>query len=84
MDRACGTVYVIIIDRAIDALTPLLHDFYYQPMIYDLLDINHNIYEYESSVQGKSIEKKSILNDYDDLFRRYKYHMPIMIKDLNI
>lgn len=47
VDKTCGTVYVIIVDRAIDVLTPLLHDFYYQPMVYDLLDINHNMYEYE-------------------------------------
>lgn len=57
-------------------------------MVYDLLNIDQNVYQYEQSVpkpmgeplkMGESnqmvVPKRSILNDYDDLFRRYKLLM---------
>lgn len=55
-----------------DPLTPLLHDFFYQPMIYDLLNIESDVADFEGEIQGKKVEKKAILNDQDELFRTYK------------
>lgn len=43
----------MIIDRSYDVATPLLHDFYYQSMIYDLLDITNDIYETDVEANGK-------------------------------
>ena len=42
-------------------------------MIYDLLDVQNNVCEYEQDVQGKKVAKKVVLSDDDDLFMRYKY-----------
>lgn len=43
----------MIVDRSTDVATPLLHDFYYQSMFYDLLDINNDVFETETDVNGK-------------------------------
>jgi syntaxin-binding protein 1 len=51
-----------------------MHDFFYQPMLYDLLDIKNNIAEYEDEDKnGKTIIKKSVLTENDDLFEKYRY-----------
>eukprot|EP00357_Protocruzia_adherens_P016360 CAMPEP_0115011938 /NCGR_PEP_ID=MMETSP0216-20121206/24390_1 /TAXON_ID=223996 /ORGANISM="Protocruzia adherens, Strain Boccale" /LENGTH=757 /DNA_ID=CAMNT_0002380801 /DNA_START=1464 /DNA_END=3738 /DNA_ORIENTATION=+ len=65
---------LLILDRSIDPLTPLLHDFYYEAMTYDLLDIQHHIYKYESQNNlGQVQEKECLLTSEDELWRRYKY-----------
>ena len=74
LNKEAGKITILILDRSIDALTPLLHDFYYQPMLYDLLDIKNNICEYEIEedlktepeeeeklIQGQKIKKKMIM-----------------------
>ena len=74
LDKEAGKITVLILDRSIDATTPLLHDFYYQPMLYDLLDIKNNICEYEVEedlktepeeeeklIQGQKIKKKIVM-----------------------
>ena len=51
-----------------------MHDFFYQPMLYDLLDINNNIAEYDDEDKnGKAVSKKSVLTENDDLFDKYRY-----------
>jgi hypothetical protein len=55
-------------------MTPLLHDFFYQPMvkncyklnlkIYDLLNVENDICEYEQeATNGNKITKKMVLSD---------------------
>lgn len=74
LDKEAGKITVLILDRSIDALTPLVHDFYYQPMLYDLLDIKNNVCEYEMEedlktepeeeeklIKGQKIKKKIVM-----------------------
>ena len=74
LSKESGKITVLILDRSCDPLTPLLHDFYYQPMLYDLLDIKNNICEYETEedlktepeeeeklIQGQKILKKIVM-----------------------
>lgn len=43
-------------------------------MMYDLLDIENEIVQYEGEDKdGKIIQKKAILEDNDDLFHRYRF-----------
>lgn len=45
LDVKAGKITLIILDRSIDPLSPTVRDYYYQPMIYDLLDIKNDIIE---------------------------------------
>lgn len=45
IEREAGKVTVLVVDRSYDPATPLLHDFFYQPIVYDLLDVKNDIYE---------------------------------------
>lgn len=45
LDHKAGRVTFLILDRTIDLLSPILHDFYYYPLLYDVLDIKNNVYE---------------------------------------
>ncbi|CAD8095841.1 unnamed protein product [Paramecium sonneborni] len=83
-DKTCGKIRVVIVDRAIDALSPLLHDFYYQPMFYDLLEIENDIYQYEMQYSDKKVSKKQILNDQDELFKKYKFkHIADVLEEVS-
>ncbi|CAD8096416.1 unnamed protein product [Paramecium sonneborni] len=83
-EKTCGKIRVVIVDRAIDALSPLLHDFYYQPMFYDLLEIENDIYQYEMQYGDKKVSKKQILNDQDELFKKYKFkHIADVLEEVS-
>lgn len=74
LDPTSGKIIVLLFDRALDPLTPLIHDFFYQSMIYDLLNIKNDLIEYEDEDKtGKKTLKKSILTDNDALFKKYRY-----------
>ena len=55
---------VLLTDRSIDAISPLLHDYNYESLVYDLFDIKN-----DTVVLG---EKKSKLTDTDELWACYK------------
>ncbi|CAD8191115.1 unnamed protein product [Paramecium pentaurelia] len=83
-EKTCGKIRIVIIDRAIDVLSPLLHDFYYQPMFYDLLEIENDIYQYDMQYGDKKVTKKQILNDQDDLFKKYKFkHIADVLEEVS-
>jgi len=43
VDKDSGKISFLILDRTVDLVTPIMHDYYYQSMIYDLLNIENNI-----------------------------------------
>lgn len=61
---------LLLLDRATDCLTPLMHDFTYQPMVQDLLKIDGD--QITCKVEGKNpdkLESKDVLlNDKDKLW----------------
>lgn len=69
-----GDIVIIILDRSFDPLTPFMHDFFYEPMTYDLLNIEGNIVEYDFEEQkGTTIKKKANLLDDDVVYNKYRY-----------
>ncbi|KAL4473905.1 hypothetical protein ABPG74_022769 [Tetrahymena malaccensis] len=86
IDPTAGEIYLIIVDRGIDPVTPLLHDYSYQSMIYDLLEVDteKNIVEYEkvelkkenkANEPTKEVKKyKQQLSDHkDEVFAKFRY-----------
>ena len=64
-----GKPVVLIVDRSVDVLAPLMHELTYQAMAMDLLPIDEGkyVYVYQDGT-GKSHEKTVLLDDSDDLW----------------
>ncbi|KAF9915816.1 vacuolar sorting protein VPS33/slp1 [Lobosporangium transversale] len=77
--------HLMIIDRTIDPITPILHDFYYQALATDLLPIKDGTkYEYNSFKEdGTPCEKVAILDENDKTFTKIRHnHITDCIKFL--
>lgn len=48
INKNAGDAYLIIIDRSIDPLTPVMHDFYYQPLLYDIFKVKNDKIEIDN------------------------------------
>ncbi|WFD22505.1 syntaxin binding protein 1 [Malassezia equina] len=65
---------LFITDRSMDLWSPFLHEFTYQAMVYDLIDIQDG--KYKHSFQNAEGEKEEIdveLNDEDDVWTRIRH-----------
>lgn len=68
---------LLVVDRSFDPLTPLLHEYTYQAMVHDLLQVADDRYRFEyRNEQNQPIAKEVLLNETDPLWLRYR-HMHI-------
>mmetsp|Transcript_37856 Transcript_37856/g.55757 ORF Transcript_37856/g.55757 Transcript_37856/m.55757 type:complete len:655 (+) Transcript_37856:107-2071(+) len=72
-DRERSTL--LLLDRTIDMLSPLMHEFTYQAMVHDLLPIDDDKIKYKPEVgenNGEAEEKEVLLNENDELWVELK------------
>lgn len=51
--------------RSMDVVSPALHDLHYQPMVYDLLPVKDDVYDFQGS--------KMILGENDFLWNDFRH-----------
>ncbi|XP_016340061.1 syntaxin-binding protein 3-like isoform X1 [Sinocyclocheilus anshuiensis] len=64
---------LLIVDRALDPVSPILHELTYQAMAFDLIPIKDNAYEYKLKDGSK---KEALLTEEDELWVKLR-HMHI-------
>jgi syntaxin-binding protein 1 len=64
---------LLILDRATDAVAPIVHDWSYECLCHDLLRMKGNLYRYRYTANnGKTEEKDVLLDESDPLFRELR------------
>ena len=78
-DKSKSTL--LILDRKFDIVSPILHEFTFQAMVYDLLDIKNNVYTYEDTNSEGLTSKKQIILDENNMIWEELRHQ--FIADVN-
>ena len=60
------TCELLIVDRSLDVITPLVHDWSYGAMVHDLLHVEGCKYAYEAENRQGKMERKTVLLDEHD------------------
>lgn len=68
---------LLILDRTLDPLTPLLHEFTYQAMVYDLLQVDNDKYVYNFATNAGASQKKEVILGETDVLWPLLRHMHI-------
>ncbi|TRZ00550.1 hypothetical protein DNTS_008544 [Danionella cerebrum] len=79
---------LLIVDRTLDPVSPVLHELTYQAMAYDLLPITDNTYQYKIK-DGST--KDALLNEEDELWVKLRHmhiaevteQIPKLVKDIS-
>jgi len=74
---ASDRAVLLILDRSVDNLAPILHEFTYQAMSYDLLPIQDDKYNYEFKNNANEVKEKQVLLSESDILWPQLRHMHI-------
>ena len=68
---------LLILDRTMDPISPLLHEFTYQAMVYDLLQVDNDKYIYNFTTNTGQTQKKDVILGETDVLWPLLRHMHI-------
>ena len=64
---------LLILDRSFDPVTPLMHEYSYQAMCYDLLPVKDGLISYESETDKGKVPKQALLNENDEIWAELRH-----------
>ncbi|PIN23798.1 Vesicle trafficking protein Sec1 [Handroanthus impetiginosus] len=69
------TCELLIVDRSVDQIAPVIHEWTYDAMCHDLLDLDGNKYVYEvpSKTGGQPERKEALLEDHDPVWLELRH-----------
>lgn len=74
---------LLILDRSFDPVTPLMHEYSYQAMCYDLLPVKDGLISYESETDKGKVPKQALLNENDEIWAELRHtHISKAIKQI--
>jgi hypothetical protein len=65
--------HLLVLDRSFDTITPLMHEYTYQTMVMDLLDVENGLITYSATTGRGTEEKQALLGENDVLWSEMKY-----------
>lgn len=72
-DRERGQI--LILDRSFDVLSPLMHEYTYQAMVHDLLQVSDGVISYKTTTnKNETIEKQALLNENDEIWSELRHN----------
>lgn len=76
---------LIILDRSVDLISPLIHELTYQAAAYDMLDIKGNTYSYKfEDGRGAQAERRAVLDESDEVWAAQRHsHLSIVSENIN-
>ncbi len=70
VDKESGRISIMILDRSVDWGSCFIHDFFYEPLIYDLLEVKNGVMEDEQkkkiNLNGEIFYQKNKHNFFTD------------------
>ncbi|KAJ8460228.1 hypothetical protein OPV22_033154 [Ensete ventricosum] len=68
------TCELLIVDRTLDQIAPVIHEWTYDAICHDLLDMDGNKYVYEAQTKAGTVEKKEVvLEDHDPVWLELRH-----------
>ncbi|CAL9089776.1 unnamed protein product [Musa acuminata var. zebrina] len=68
------TCELLIVDRTIDQIAPVIHEWTYDAICHDLLEMDGNKYVYEAQTKAGTVEKKEVvLEDHDPVWLELRH-----------
>ncbi|CAM9411508.1 unnamed protein product [Pylaiella littoralis] len=78
-----GRATLLLLDRADDPLSPLMHEFTYQCLVEDLLGIQDGRVSYMAETGKGKVKKDALLTDSDSLWAEFRHeHIGKVLTDL--
>lgn len=64
---------ILILDRSFDCLSPLMHEYTYQAMANDLLNVEDGVISYTTTTNKGTEEKQAVLNESDEFWLELRH-----------
>ena len=74
VDSKARGIKLVVLDRGFDIKSAVIHEMFFQSMVYDLTNIKNNTVEFESeTAKGERVARKCVLDERDELWLNYRF-----------